>query len=215
MIVEFEFDVTPFRRALDAAPDVEVEMEHLSSTDTVPLRTFFWAHGGDLDAFEEGLEDDPGIEAPKRITETDSSRLYRVAHPEDLPAVDAYRAGVELDAVVHAVTGTSDGIEVRMRFPDRDALSEWRDRIHEWGLSMEVIALYEEDEVPPERRHGLSEQQHEALLTAAEQGYFSIPRETSLAGLADQLGVSSQAASERLRRGMENLVDATLVEDEK
>lgn len=214
MIVEFGFDVTPFRRALDAAPDVEVEMEHLSSTDTVPLRTFFWAHGGDLDAFEDGLEDDPGIESPKQITETGDSRLYRVSHPEGLPAVDAYRTAVELDAVVRSVTGTADGIEVEMRFPDRDTLSEWRGRIRERGLSMDVRAVYEEDGLPPERHHGLSEQQREALLAASEEGYFSIPRETSLAELAEKLGVSSQAASERLRRGMDRLVDETLVEDE-
>lgn len=214
MIVEFEFDVAPFRRALDAAPDVEVEMEHLSSTDTVPLRTFFWAHGGDLDAFEAGFDDDPTIEAQKRIAERDNSRLYRVAHPNDLPAVDAYRAAVELDAVVHSVTGTNDGIEVEMWFPDRDTLSEWRDRIRERGLSMDIHAIYDEDEIPPERHHGLSDRQREALLAAAEMGYFSIPRETSLAGLAEELDVSSQAASERLRRGMETLVDETLAENE-
>lgn len=215
MIVEFQFDVKPFRRALSAAPDVEVEMEHLSSTDTVPLRTFFWAHGGDLDAFEAGLDDDPGIREPERITETENSRLYRVSHPADLPAVDAYRAAVELDAVVHSVTGTSDGIDVEMRFPDRETLAEWRDQIRERGLSMDVRAIYEEDEVPPERHHGLSEQQREALLVAAEEGYFSIPRETSLAGLAEELDVSSQAASERLRRGMERLVNNTLGEEQE
>lgn len=214
MIVEFEFDVAPFRRALDAAPDVEVEMEHLAATDTVPLRTFFWARGGDLDTFEDGLDEDPGVRDPELVTETEDSRLYRVNHPDDLPAVDAYRAAVELDAVVRSVTGTSDGIEVEMRFPDRDTLSEWREKIRDRGLSMEIRAIYEQDEVPPERHHGLSEQQREALVVAGEQGYFSIPRETSLAGLAEELGVSSQAASERLRRGMDKLVDETLVEDE-
>ena len=210
MIVEFQFDVSPFREAFAAAPDVEVEMEHLVSSDTVPLRTFFWAYGSDLDAFEAGLESDPTIRDPRQIASKNGSRLYRVAHPADLPAVDAYHAAVELDAVVLDVTGSDEGIDVRMRFPDRDALGEWRDRVQDLGLSVNATAVHDEDEAPPERNYGLTDQQHEALVVAAREGYFSIPRETSLAGLADELDVSSQAASERLRRGMEKLVFSTL-----
>lgn len=188
-------------------------MEHLASTDTVPLRSFFWAHGDDFGAFEAGLEEDPTVEDPRRIAATKGSQFYRVTHPDDLPAVQAYKASIELDAVVTSLSGSIDGFEVHMRFPDRDALSAWRDRLRDLGLELDVQAIYDEDELSPERRYGLTDQQHEALLAAARKGYFSIPRETSLAGLADELGVSSQAASERLRRGMEKLVCTTLGEE--
>jgi predicted DNA binding protein len=210
MIVEFQFDISPFREALAHAPDVVVEMEDLVSADTLPLRTYFWAHGSGLDTFEEGLEVDPTTRDPERITGSNESRFYRVTHPWDLPAVEAYRAAVELDAIILAVTGSTDGIEVRARFPDREAFAEWREHLQELEISIEVLAIYSEDEIPPERHYGISEQQREALLTAAEEGYFSIPRETSLAGLAEELNVSSQAASERLRRGMEQLVFSTV-----
>lgn len=46
----------------------------------------------------------------------------------------------------------------------------------------------------------------ELVLTAAEAGYFEVPREVSLAELADREGISDVTASERLRRGIGRLV---------
>jgi hypothetical protein len=53
---------------------------------------------------------------------------------------------------------------------------------------------------------GLTDRQREALRVALETGYFSVPRETSLEDLAKRLDVSDTAASQRLRRGVENLI---------
>ena len=210
MIVEFWFDVSTLQTALSRAPEMSVEMEDMSSTDSVPLRKMFWATGGDFDAFERGLDEDPTIEDPKCLAEAEGSRLYRVTYPGELPAVEAYRAVVELDGVVLAASTQGNGWNGRIRFPDREAIAEWRDRCEAAELRVNVRAVYSQEESAPEARYGLTDQQREALLTAAASGYFSIPRETSLAGLADELGVSSQAASERLRRGMEKLVFKTL-----
>jgi predicted DNA binding protein len=54
--------------------------------------------------------------------------------------------------------------------------------------------------------------QREALVTAYEHGYFEDPRETTQAELADVLGIPSTAVSSLLRRGMECLVEQSLVE---
>jgi predicted DNA binding protein len=59
---------------------------------------------------------------------------------------------------------------------------------------------------------GLSRHQHDALVTAFEEDYYAVPRGVTLDGLADELGVSHQALSERLRRGHRNLVESTLCE---
>lgn len=214
MIVEFGVDEAPLEAAFRRAPEMEVELEHLAASDSIPLRAFFWSYGDQFDAFEAGLDEDDGVERWTCLETKPGRRLYRVTHPPDLPMVDLYRHAVEHDAIIRSATVTSDGYRARMFVPDRDALSSWREACGTDGLSIDVCALYGAEQTPPERHHGLSEQQREALVAAADLGYFSIPRETSLAGLADQLGVSSQAASERLRRGMETLVGGALVEDD-
>jgi len=215
MIVEFGVDDAPLEVAIRRAPAMEVEMEHLAATDEIPLRAFFWSYGDQFDQFEAGLDEDDGVERWTCLETKPGRRLYRVTHPAKLPIVDLYHHAIEHDALIRSATITSDGYRARMFVPDRDALASWREACGTDGLSIDVSALYGAEQTPPERHHGLSDQQREALLIAGEEGYFSIPRETSLAGLAEQLGVSSQAASERLRRGMENLVDGALVGDDK
>jgi predicted DNA binding protein len=42
----------------------------------------------------------------------------------------------------------------------------------------------------------------ELLTTAIEQGYFRIPRQTTLVDLADERGISDAEASKRLRTGI-------------
>ena len=65
---------------------------------------------------------------------------------------------------------------------------------------------WREDSLRPE----LSSDQHEALVAAFETGYYDIPRDVTLEELADQLGISHQALSERFRRAYEGLITAEL-----
>lgn len=58
----------------------------------------------------------------------------------------------------------------------------------------------------------LSECQREAMRRAYETGYYEVPREASLERDAEDLQVSHQALSERLRRGHRNLVKIRLCE---
>jgi predicted DNA binding protein len=44
------------------------------------------------------------------------------------------------------------------------------------------------------------------VVRAAEAGYFAVPRETSLAAVAERADLSDVEASRRLRRGIERLV---------
>jgi predicted DNA binding protein len=46
---------------------------------------------------------------------------------------------------------------------------------------------------------------------AVRGGYYGIPRGTSTQELADELGISAQAVTERLRRGVATLVNNTLL----
>lgn len=52
----------------------------------------------------------------------------------------------------------------------------------------------------------LSSRQREALVTAHEMGYYRIPRETTTADIAGEMGVGRRTAEEHLRRAENKLV---------
>lgn len=208
--MEFDFPSTVLAEALSAVPGMSIAIEELDGSSTVPLRNMFLASGGDFDAFEAAMREDPTVRNPRPLSTTEHGRLYSVEYPPDLPDVDAYRAAVELDAVVLSARSDGDGYTVRMRFPGRDAVAAFRERCAAAGLALSVRATFDRDGVVAEQSVGLTEAQHEALRAATDLGYFSIPRDVTLDELGAELGVSRQAASERLRRGMDALVSHTL-----
>lgn len=63
--------------------------------------------------------------------------------------------------------------------------------------------------------YGLTATQRETLTYAAEEGYYSLPRQISTKELADRFDVSDQAITERLRRGIATLVMNTLLVDQE
>jgi len=48
--------------------------------------------------------------------------------------------------------------------------------------------------------------QRDALSRAVAAGYFEVPRRTTLVELADELDISDTAVSQRIRRGMANVL---------
>jgi predicted DNA binding protein len=65
--------------------------------------------------------------------------------------------------------------------------------------------VYTDDETAYPRAT-LTDEQREVLQVAHDLGYFDVPRSATLADVAAELGISSQAASERLRRGHRQLI---------
>jgi len=52
----------------------------------------------------------------------------------------------------------------------------------------------------------------EIVRSAVENGYFKVPRQTTLQALADEHGISDAEASERLRNGLDAILRDTLDE---
>ena len=91
----------------------------------------------------------------------------------------------ELEAVVGALRGTGATVRLRRIATRTDGDADGR-------LELEV--------------EGITEKQREAVLLAVEAGYYETPRRTDLGELADQLGVSKSAVSQRLSAVESNLV---------
>ena len=59
--------------------------------------------------------------------------------------------------------------------------------------------------------YGVTQPQRETLMRAVQRGYYSIPRQMSTQDLAEDLDISDQAVTERLRRAIVTLTENTLI----
>ena len=83
---------------------------------------------------------------------------------------------------------------------------------HDFPVHIDRVSRLKSDDSPGgSYGFGLTDTQYEALLTATEAGYFSVPRDTKLEEIADELDVSEQTASEHIRKGTEKVVRTALL----
>ncbi|MFB6105096.1 MAG: helix-turn-helix domain-containing protein [Halobacteriaceae archaeon] len=79
------------------------------------------------------------------------------------------------------------------------------------GVSLERVNPLGPDATGPVGRVlDLTDKQREALHTAHSMGYFAVPRETTAAEVAAELGIGKTAFLERVRRGERRLVEQLL-----
>ncbi|MFB6126817.1 MAG: helix-turn-helix domain-containing protein [Halolamina sp.] len=202
-------------KALSEAPAVRFEVERtMPDGDTVIF--FFWAVGGsssEYDAIEAGLPDEDETFDWTVVEDHGDQRLYRVDIDED-EIVGLHDLDREFGALQLSMTAHVDGADVRVRFPDREAMLGYFQRVRETGQSVSLTRLYRSDEGDADGL-GLSAKQRAALTSALEMGYYEVPQAAALTDVAEELGISRQAASERLRRGTAALVRDTVGDSTK
>lgn len=217
IIVDFEIDPPILRATREAVPGMSLVIESEqapgggSADDPDPIRLLFWASGGDYEALEAALEADPTVTDPKRLADAGDRRLYRVVYTEVGMSMTAHPEWVELDGEILDARTTESGCAVRMRFPDRESVAEFKSWFDERDLPFRVTRMFTPIWSSEADGSGPSEKQREALVLAWERGYFDVPRDVELSDLAADLGISDTALSQRLRRGMSALVELGLV----
>ncbi|WP_237076808.1 helix-turn-helix domain-containing protein [Natrialba magadii] len=210
LIIEYELR-TPI---LESAGQVvrRLELEELYGTQDGTSKLLFWAFADDFDAFEDALASDGTVESHTRLESFTDRSLYGVTLTDEAAAKLTYPLAAEYNVAIIDITLT-DEIVVSARVPSREALLEYRKRCLEKGVGFRVRRIYRENEAEAEtetERYGLTEHQREALQTALDSGYFDVPRKATLSEIADELGISDQALSARLRRGQANLLWQTI-----
>jgi predicted DNA binding protein len=190
--------------ALDAVPEMGLEVVNELGTDEGGHYLFFWARGGDVGSFETAMAGDPTVATADRYTELADRVLYRI-QLSDAARVVLYEGWVAAGADYTEAWYDDGWWRARMRFPDREALAQFERWCTDRGVRFELDSVYtdhpREDRVPV-----LTDAQQEVLGVALAEGYFEVPREASMADIAARLDVSEQAVSERLRRGHRRLV---------
>ncbi|MHB9288476.1 helix-turn-helix domain-containing protein [Halobacteriales archaeon Cl-PHB] len=208
MSVITEFRIRSSKLVLWAAqqecPDVAFEV--LQQVGTEPQRPYLFilVDAADPTAFEAAMDADPTVTELERYAEFETEVLFRFRVSEATEVV-LYPLWVELGADYLELHWSDGWWHARKRFPDREAVATYRERCEELGVEFELERVYTDERSTA--TGPLSDEQREALLTAYEAGYFAVPRQASMADVAEELGVSSQAVSERLRRAHQALVD--------
>ncbi|NHN57888.1 MULTISPECIES: helix-turn-helix domain-containing protein [Halorussus] len=212
LIADFYLETPVLRDALDAVPAMDVSVEQQTLREAKPFALSFWASGEDFAAFEAALADDRTVDDASVLTEVGDKRLYQVELTDEGDELMTYHAWADLGGVFISSERAGEGWRVRIRFPDRESLREYVDFCERRDLTFDLRSLYAADD-PDVDPMGLTERQCEALRTATEMGYYDVPRRVELEDIAEVLGVSRQAVSERLRRATRALVRATIERD--
>lgn len=208
VIVEFTLrsPSTALYEASTSVPGVRIEIESLDGLDPEQPSAVMWANGGNLDVFDDAIRTDETVGELRLLDELDDRRLYRFQFT-DAVGVVFYPIFLELGTSLLTLSCQNGDWNVRMRFPNRETLSEFREFCEDNGVTFRLDRMYDE---PEESDAPLTDRQREAIAVAFASGYFEVPRNVPLQSVADELGVSQQAASERLRRAMRHLAAETV-----
>lgn len=173
---------------------------------SVPLVT---VHGDRESDFETRIRDHDTVSDLTLIDDHDGETLYAL----DWTVGDdrLFQALAAADAYLLDASGSGDQWSFEIRFPSHEALQTFRDASEAASIELELERLYNPSKPDAGPWFDLTEPQRETLALAVATGYYDIPRRISTKELAEQLGVSDQAVTERLRRAIVTLVENTLL----
>ncbi|MEF8786173.1 MAG: helix-turn-helix domain-containing protein [Haloarculaceae archaeon] len=191
--------------SIDGMSSIELESLVPTGDATVPL---FWVYNAGRDSFVEKVQRHPTVNDASEVDVFEDRTLFTLDWDANLDHV--FRGINEYEGQLLSAVGTPGMWEFELRFPDHDTLSEFTAHCEDAQISVELTRVYNPTDPDVGPWYGLTEPQREAITLAVEQGYYDIPRDCTTQELADQLGISDQAVTERLRRAIVALVTYTL-----
>lgn len=208
-VTEFSIPASQFAlgKALQEVQDLEIELDRMIPTDS-RLIPYFWVRGDEQDQLETVLARESELATVEPIGELDGRTLYRAEWDVSSDSVMGLLADYDLS--LQEASGDEEFWDFLVRFCDPQATTEFYAACRTSGLDVTVQRLHTSLQSGPLNRSGLTDGQRSLVELAYDEGYFDVPRATTVVDLADELGISDQAANERLRRGLQSLVETTL-----
>lgn len=200
-------DEFPLGTVFSNLPDVTVELERIIPDET-RIVPYFWVRGADAVDMEAAFDAHEGTVSVTFIDSVEDEFLMRAEWDNEYYGV--LSALAEANVTVLSGVGTKEGWRFEVRSESREGISAFRDSCQDHDLPIEITAVHA---LLPVHGAGfdLTDPQREALVAAYEGGYFDSPRSASLADIADDLDITQQSLSSRLRRGHGRLVANTLI----
>lgn len=187
----------------ERVPNVDVELEPAVANPTDHALLVVRATEHERGVVETSIESDLSVGAVEYLAEREGGWAYRVTW--DGHARRVVRAFTDEGVTVLSLRGRRGRWTFRLLVPDRESVGRMDEALAGLGCAAEwasISTLAGE----PSRASVLTDPQRETLVEAFENGYYDIPRNVSSKELAERLGISHQALSERFRRAHERLV---------
>lgn len=197
---------------LAATPEMTIEIERVVAHERGTLTPYFWVRGGDIDRFEAALNEDPSVRDFRRIDTLEDGTLYKAEWPPDVESVG--QAYLETGAIILEATGRDHDWRLRLRFDTRDDVSTFYEYCETHDVPLEVSRIYNPRTPKGGGQFGVTPKQRTAMVAALEAGFYDIPQQATMSDVAEQLNISQQALSKRLRRAHGNLISNVLTIEE-
>lgn len=210
-VAEIEIPANEFAlsHSLSMLTGLKCEVERVVAHDGDGIVPFVWISGvKNRDTVESTLADDPSTTEVELLSDLDDEWLYQMEWVSQIKML--VQVLVEEKGTIMAAAGNEQNWNLRAIFPNRDSLSRTYEYCEENGLTFDLLNIYHLED-GRKGRFGLTEEQQTTLTVAHERGYYQVPRGATAEDLAEELEISHQAVSERLRRGHGSLVENTLI----
>lgn len=192
LIADFSVPSEDFalHHSLTTTPSMIVEIERVVAALENRVMPYFWVSGGDQTEFEKAFREDRSVRNVAAIDEAYGARLYRAEWTENIETI--VYAYVEIGATILQAIERDEHWELRMRFDDRDRLSEFREHCEENGIDFELNRLTEREQPMASAQYDLTPKPRDTLVTALEAGYYNVPQTVTMSDLATEMGFPSK-----------------------
>ncbi|AGB15131.1 putative DNA binding protein [Halovivax ruber XH-70] len=198
----------PLNAVFEQLTDVTIELDRVVPTGEAVI-PYFWISADDTDKLTTDLSEDIGIDQIKVIDKVEKQMFVRIdwnlAHESILTAI------VNTDMTLLSGIGTEERWTFELRASEQQDLSAFQTYCQDHDIPIELTELHAISSLKSDREYDLTDGQRNALELAYSSGYFDSPRDATQADLAAELGITRQAVSSRLQRGMRRLVASSLI----
>lgn len=191
--------------------DARIELEPTVASPVDHAVVIIRADECERNAVETALRVAPGVATVERLDVRPNGWSYAVTwngSPRRL-----IQRLVAVGVTLLSVRGHAGQWYFRLVAPDRDMLARAYEILEDTGCTADCKHISTFDD-KSSGRCTLTDSQHTALVEAFKRGFYNIPRDLRAADLAEELGISHQALSERFRRAHGRLVENELFIDE-
>jgi predicted DNA binding protein len=212
VVAEFTINSSEFilGQVLARDPGTHVEMERVvpASGRVMP---YVWVHDTDFEEFEAAIRKSEYVQNLIALDVIGDSALYRVEWDEHVESLIYGMA--ETNATILEARGNDEWF-FRIRFDDHSGMTDFHNYCmdHDIQFQLERVFTLTETKQADKYVFDLTNRQRESLITAVKNGYFEVPRGTTLSEIGERLDISEQSASENVRRAADTVLRQVLLE---
>lgn len=216
MAIEASFTIQqadfPLSAVFEQLTGATIELDRVVPTGEAVI-PYFWISADDTDLLTTDLSEDIGIDRIKVIDRLEKQMFVRIDWNLDHESI--LTAIVNTDITLLSGLGTQGQWTFEVRASEQRVLSDFQTYCKDNGIPIELTELHAISSLKSDREYDLTDGQRKALVLAYSNGYFDSPRDATQDDLAAELGITRQAVSSRLQRGIRRLVASTLIAPEE